>query len=88
MSPRKNSGPGSSERCLFPQAPRAAQSLKPEWPGLRQQGRKAGPRPPALPEALNYLPWARGSSSAGAARASQLRPRRWYSRPLPLAPGP
>lgn len=68
VSPPKNSGPRSSERCLFPQAPRAAQSLKPEWPGFRQQGRKAGPRTPALPEALNYLPWARGSSSAGAAR--------------------
>lgn len=44
---------------------------------------------PALPEALNYLPWARGSSfSAGAARASQVRSRSWRSRPLPLAPRP
>lgn len=43
----------------------------------------------ALPVSLNYLPWARGSSSsAGAASASQLRSRRWRSWPLPLAPGP
>lgn len=31
--------------AFFPQAPRAAQSLRPEWPGLHQQGRKAGTPP-------------------------------------------
>lgn len=70
------SGPSG---CTVPKANVARAS------SARAEGRAASP---ALPEALNYLPWARGSSfSAGAARASQVR-RSWRSWPLPLAPRP
>lgn len=87
MSPSESPRPPLYERCLLSQTLRA--SLRPTGPRPPQQGPQTRSPPTALPAALNYLPWAPGSSSsAGAARASRLHWRRWSSWPLPFAPGP
>lgn len=102
LGPRFPKEPGTESwgfrsRIQDPVPKRGASSLRPlelrsphgrSGPGASSTGAEGQAASPALPAALNYLPWAGGSSSAGAARASQLRSRRWRSRPLPLAPWP